>query len=349
MKRVLLTGAGGFVGSHTLIHFLHNTDWEIVATDSFRHKGKTDRLNEMLDNHPEYRPRVTIITHDLTAPFSPQMIDKIGLIDYIVNMASESHVDRSIAAPRAFINNNVNLMLTMLELAQEIWGLKGENKRPPVEAKFLQVSTDEVFGPAYGDYEHVEGDYHRPSNPYAASKAAQEDIGHSFWRTFNIPYMQSNTMNIIGEMQEPEKLMMKAVKCAMTGEVMPIFANKDKTAAGSRKFMHARNQADALLFILQNIQPQLYVDGAKEPSIFNVVGSKEISNLDMALLAASFTGKELNYSLVDFHSARPGHDLRYALDGTKMEKLGWKPPMTLEETVKTTVEWTLEHPEWLLE
>lgn len=337
VKRILLTGAGGFVGSHTLIHFLHNTDWEIVATDSFRHKGKTDRINEMLVTHPEFKHRVTVITHDLTAPFSAQMREKIGKIDYVVNMASESHVDRSIDDPRTFVNNNVNLMLTMLEFAVE----------SPVQ-KFLHISTDEVYGPAYGDYSHVEGDYHRPSNPYAASKAMQEDLGHSFWRTYGIPYMQSNTMNIIGEMQEPEKLMMKAVKCAMEGTTMPIFANKDKSAAGSRKYMHARNQADALLFILKNVEPALYANGDKEPQVFNVVGSKEITNLDMALLAASFTGKKLNYELIDFHSARPGHDLRYSLDGTKMENLGWEAPMSLEETVKSTVEWSLKHPEWLL-
>lgn len=336
-KRVLLTGIGGFCGSHILIHLLHNTDWQIIGTDSFRHLGKTDRITQMMKPYPEYWERVTILTHDLTAPFSSQFKAKLGKIDYILNVASESHVDRSIDNPRDFVNNNVNLMHTMLEYARDC----------PVE-KFLHISTDEVYGVAPPGYDHVEGDYLRPSNPYAASKGMQELLGHSYWRTFGVPYMQSNTMNILGQLQDPEKLFMKAIRCAVTGDVMPIYANKDKTAAGTRKYLHARNQADGLLFILNNCTPEMYLNGDKEPSMFNIVGEQEISNLDMALLAAKYTGKTLNYEMVNFHESRPGHDLRYSLDGTKMKKLGWKPPMTFEESVKTTVEWTLAHPEWLL-
>lgn len=336
MKKILLTGAGGFVGAHTLIHFLHNTDWEIVVIDSFRHMGKTDRVTHMLETHPEYIPRVTVLTHDLSVPFSAQLIERIGPIDYIVNMASESSVDRSITSPREFVNNNVNLMHTMTEYA----------RAQPVK-KFLHISTDEVYGPAAQGYHHIEGDYHRPSNPYAASKAMQEDLGWACWRTYGLPYMQTNTMNIIGEMQDPEKLVPMIIKSAMNGTVMPIFANKDKSAAGTRKYLHARNQADALLFILNNLEPQTYPE-SDAPSIFNIVGDNEISNLDMALLVASYTGKELKYDLVDVHTARPGHDLRYSLDGTKLAELGWSAPMKFEDSVKSTVEWAMEHPEWSL-
>lgn len=334
--RLLLTGAGGFVGAHTLIHLLHNTDWEIICVDSFRHMGKTDRVTHMLETHPEYISRVTVVTHDLTAPFSAQLINRIGPIDYVVNMASESSVDRSITDPRTFVNNNVNLMHTMLEYVRDSF-IK----------KFLQVSTDEVYGPADPGYHHIEGDYHRPSNPYAASKAMQEDLGWAYWRTYGIPYMQTNTMNIIGEMQDPEKLIPRAIQCAMSGETMPIFANPDKSAAGTRKYLHARNQADALLFVLQNVEPNTYPE-SKTPSIFNVVGDNEISNLDIALMVAKFAGKKLNYELVDVHTARPGHDLRYSLDGTKLAELGWKAPMSFEDSLRSTVEWTILHPEWSL-
>lgn len=340
-KRVLLTGAGGFVGAHTLMHFLHNTDWEIIVIDSFRHMGKTDRITNMMVAYPKYNSRFTVLTHDLSVPFSDQFVQKLGKIDYIVNMASQSSVDRSIIDPRDFFNNNTNLMFTVLDYARE----------HPVE-KFLHISTDEVYGPAPEDYSHIEGDYHRPSNPYAASKAAQEDIGHAYWRTYSkperaFPYIQTNTMNIIGEMQDPEKLVPRVIQCAMSGEEMPIFADKNK-AAGSRKYLHARNQADALLFILQNVEPTNYQLGAKAPPIFNIVGDTEMSNLDMALLVGSFTGKILNYKLVDVYTARPGHDTRYSLDGTKLAALGWKAPMKFEETVKSTVEWTLKNPEWML-
>lgn len=335
-KRVLLTGGGGFVGAHTLMHLLHNTDWHVVVTDSFRHMGKTDRITNMMAAYPEYISRFAVVTHDLTVPFSPQLIQQIGDVDYIINMASQSSVDRSIAYPRDFFNNNTALMWTMVEYALEVKA-----------KKFLHISTDEVYGPAPQGYNHVEGDYHRPSNPYAASKAAMEDIGYACWRTYGLPYIQTNTMNIIGEMQDPEKLVPRVIQAAVKGEQMPIFADKNK-AAGTRKYLHARNQADALLFILNNVEPSAYLDGAKHPEIFNIVGDREISNLDMALLVASHTGKKLNYNLVDVYSARPGHDTRYSLDGSKLAALGWEAPMKFEETVKSTVEWTLKNPEWML-
>ena len=335
-KTCLITGGGGFCGAHAIMHYLHNTDWEIISVDSFRHLGKTDRITGMIDAHPYYAPRIKVLTHDLAVPFSKQFVEKLGRIDYIVNMASLSHVDTSITAPRDFVNNNINLMLTMLEYVRE----------HPVE-KFLHISTDEVYGPAPMDYSHVEQDYHRPSNPYSASKAAQEDLGHAYWRTYGIPYIQTNTMNIIGEMQDPEKLVPMIIKCAVKGETMPIFANKDKSAAGTRKYLHARNQADALLFILKNVTPTKWPD-TDEPPVFNVVGDREISNLDMALLVAGYTGKELKYELVNVHSARPGHDLRYSLDGTKLAELGWEAPMKFEDTVESTVKWTMAHPEWML-
>lgn len=335
-KRLLITGGGGFVGSHTIMHLLHNTDWDIITIDSFRHMGKTDRITDMMRSYPNYASRLTVLTHDLAVPMSEQFLDRLGMVDYVINMASQSHVDRSITEPRDFFNNNTNLMWTMVEYVRTL----------PVR-KFLHVSTDEVYGPAAISYNHIEGDYHRPSNPYAASKAAMEDIGHSAWRTYGIPYIQTNTMNIIGEMQDPEKLVPKAIKCAMSGKEMPIFADKHR-AAGTRKYLHARNQADALLFILKNVEPTVYQKGDEAPQIFNVVGEREMSNLDMALLVASFTGRELNYKLVDVYTARPGHDSRYSLNGEKLEKLGWKAPLSFEDTVKSTVEWTLKHPEWML-
>lgn len=333
MKRVLLTGAGGFVGSHALRHILEVTDWHVICTDSFRHKGLSERIVNQLEGMD--MSRVEVITHDLIAPFSSQLIRRLGKLDYIISMASESHVDRSIEEPRDFIENNVRLILTLLEYARV----------HPVE-KFLQVSTDEVYGPAPGEHLHKEWETYLPSNPYSASKAAQESVCFSYWRTYGVPLILTNTMNIIGEMQDPEKFIPKTMQMIAQGKPMTIHASSEGEI-GSRFYLHARNQADALVYLLNNITPARYGQ-ADRPDKYHIVGEREVNNLEMAQLVARYMDKELVYELVDFHSSRPGHDLRYGLDGTKLAEAGWKAPLGLEESLKRTVEWTVAHPEWLL-
>ena len=380
IERVLLTGAGGFVGHHTLEHLLVNTDWHVVCTDSFRHAGKTDRIREVIDSHVEsqvmgtglgggapvwvetrpWRDRVTVVTHDLTAPFSDQLRERIGPVQAIVSMASESHVDHSISDPVPFVENNVSLVLNLLELARSY-------DDPPL---FLQVSTDEVYGPAYEGHDHREWEPAIPSNPYSASKAAQEAICISYWRTYGVPLVLTNTMNIIGERQDPEKFMPMVIKRVLEGRVVQVHGSPGGRP-GSRYYLHARNQADALLYLLRFFTDGVGVDeeaaaayetgagidgeslvwghGAEQPPRFHVVGEREVDNLEMAeLIASHVPGRELHAELVDFHSSRPGHDLRYALDGSKMASIGWSAPFPLEETIRRTVEWTLGHPEWLL-
>lgn len=349
MKRVLLTGAGGFVGHHCLEHLLVNTDWEIVCLDSFRHRGKTDRIREVLDG-VDPGGRVRVLTHDLRVPISEQLDFEIGAINYVISMASDSHVDRSCSDPRPFIESNVALVLTLLE-----WMRHRARLGPDGIQKFIHVSTDEVYGPAVGTHNHYEGEPHRPSNPYSASKACQEDIVFAYWRTFGLPVAVSNTMNIIGERQDPEKFVPLVLRAVLRGEVVKIHAGLvpalGELQAGSRFYLHARNQADALLFLLRT-QPFPRYGEVKEPGAtmgrWNVVGEMEIDNLNMAHLIADYAGNELRYELVDFHSSRPGHDLRYALDGSKLTELGWTPPMPLAESLQKTVRWTLEHRHWLL-
>lgn len=333
MKRVLLTGAGGFVGSHIVRHLLINTDWELVLIDSFRHKGKTDRITTQLKDIPNALDRIQVVVHNLAAPISEQMAEYIGHIDYVLNVASESHVDRSIDDPRNFIENNVALVLTMLEYIRQY----------PVD-KFVQISTDEVYGPAPECHAHKEGEPHKPSNPYSASKAAQEDICYSYWRTYNLPICITNTMNIIGELQDPEKYIPMVIQKVVSGETVTIHASADGSKIGTRFYLHARNQADALLYLLNHVDFPKYGEG--DIAHYHVVGEREVNNLELAELVAKFIGKKLSYELVDFHSSRPGHDLRYALDGTKIKEAGWTPKLTFEDSLKRTVEWTLEHPEW---
>lgn len=343
-KRIMLTGAGGFVGSHVLRHFLTNTAAHLVCPVTFRHHGNPDRITSAYADHPEWWSRVDIVTHDLTTPPSCTTLDRFGRIDYILNVASESHVDRSIQYPGEFIRNNVDLMLNVLDLARVL--------HPRM---LLQMSTDEVYGPAPEDHRHVEWEAIAPSNPYSASKAAQEAIAFSYWRTYGVPVVITNTMNIVGEMQDPEKFVPMIISKLQSGE--PITVHTDAQGVpGSRFYLHARNLADAWLYLLDHEghawDMATYADGSSRPSRFNIVGEREVDNIEMVLMIADAMGVSREQAMsqiqrVDFHSSRPGHDLRYALDGTAMARIGWRAPMPLEASLKKTVQWTLDHSPWL--
>lgn len=333
-KRLCVTGIGGFIGSHFLEHVMVNTDWHITGLASWQHKGCPERIQEIVS---KYKDRIDIITHDIVAPFTQQTINRIGKVDFIVNIAAESHVDRSITNPVPFVQNNVNLVLNMLELARQI--------KPKM---FLQISTDEVYGAAPDGINHKEWSTILPSNPYSASKACQEAIAISYWRTYGVPVVITNTMNNFGERQDKEKFVAKVIDRVIKGETVPVHGVPGRI--GSRYYLHARNHADGLLYILKNLPATDYLEGVVDrPDRYNLVGDKEIDNLEMATMISNILGKPLNYELVDFHSTRPGHDHRYALDGKKLKDLGWNPPLTVEESLRKCVDWTLkpENKIWL--
>lgn len=336
-KRVFLTGAGGFVGSHVMRHILMNTDWEIIAPVTFTHQGKSDRIASALENNEDWHARVNVIMMDLTAPIDEPTLSRIGPVTEIWNIASASHVDTSIAEPGAFIQNNVALMTNLLDFARRV--------KPEI---FLQMSTDEVYGPAPEGYNHVEWDTIKPSNPYSASKAAQEAICFSYWRTYAVPVVITNTMNIIGEMQDPEKFVPMAIKRILAGQCVPVHVSPSGVS-GSRYYLHARNLADAWMTISNNSIPALYSNGYTEPDRYHIVGEREVSNEEMVRLIAEILEVEPLIENVNFHNSRPGHDLRYALDGKKIARdFLWTMPVPFEESLRKTVEWTVKHPEWLL-
>jgi dTDP-glucose 4,6-dehydratase len=343
-KKVLLTGAGGFAGSHCLEHLLVNTDWDVVCTDSFKHKGKTDRIAEVLAARPEQAHRVTVVTHDLTAPFSTQIREKIGRCDYILAYASESHVNRSITDPVPFVMNNVAVILNTLEYARMA--------RPEA---FLMVSTDEVYGPILDNIPFKEWDRIIPSNPYSGSKAAQEAIAISYWRTYNVPVVIVNSMNVIGERQDPEKYVPLVINKCLKGEELTIHGSPDNI--GSRHYMHARNLADAILFILRKQSPAPYhqyipayvVRSEDRPDRYNIAPPDRVDNLTLAKMIAGYIGVDIPYKFEDFPDQRPGHDAHYGLDSTKLFDLGWKQPVDFEASLKKTVEWYLKNPQWLRE
>lgn len=332
MRRVLLTGAAGFLGSHALRHLLVNTDWDIVCPVSFAHKGLPERITGQVDQ-PEWWSRVTIVRCDLACPINDTTRALFGPVDYVINYASQSHVDRSIADPAPFVTNNINLMVNLLEYARTLpLGL------------FVQISTDEVYGSPPPGVANAEWDPIIPSNPYSASKAAQEALAISYWRTYNLPLVIVNCMNLIGEMQDPEKFVPNTIGRVLRGETVDVHASPDGVI-GSRYYLHARNLADAVLFLTLRGRPSMY-PRADRPDRWNVVGEREVSNLEMAQLVADALGQELRYRLVDFHTHRPGHDLRYALDGAKLAAAGWTMPIPLEDSLRALVKWTVEHPLW---
>lgn len=325
-KRILLSGISGFVGSHLMSHILKNTDWEIVGIASWRHKGMPTRVAED-ENYKKDINRVKIITHDLSAPITPDLIERIGHIDVILNLASDSHVDRSITDPVPFVMNNVSSTLNMLEFARIC--------KPKL---FLQFSTDEVYGQAKKEEYHKEWDAIKPSNPYSASKGCQECLAVSYWRTYSVPIIITNTMNIYGQYQDKEKFVPLVIDKIMKGETVSIHGYPDKKEAGTRFYLHARNIASAIQFIVEKVEPKLYPE-IDRPERFNVVGEVELDNLTLAQKIATILGKELKYEIVSFHASRPGHDLRYALDGQKLKDYGFNYPVSFEESLEATVKW----------
>jgi dTDP-glucose 4,6-dehydratase len=333
--RVLITGIGGSIGCHVLAHILHNTTWTITGIDSFRHKGLTDRVSVAIQDHPEWSSRIKVFTHDLCAPISTQLSDKIGDIDSIVHLASLSDVQASIDYPAPFILNNVQITTNILDYARNVR-----------LQSFVHFSTDEVYGPSGESEGHPEWSTILPSNPYAASKACQEAIAIAYWRSYGVPLIITNTMNNFGEMQQSSKFPAMIQNKVTAGETVTIHGNKN--SIGSRHYIHSRNTADALLFILKNVKPYQHQAGEIDrPTRLNIVGDKRVNNLELAKLIAKLLGKPLKYELVDFHAARPGHDRHYGLDGTKLADLGWKSPVSFEESLAKTLEWSKENPEWL--
>lgn len=338
-KRLLLSGCAGSIGIHTLAHLMTNTDWEVVGIDSFRHKGWSDRLNAHFKSHPDHVKRVKVITHDLSAPFSELTRQKIGHIDYIINMASLSDVEASIQDPAAFFQNNVALVLNMLEYARTLPDLKA----------FIQISTDEVYGPTTGKSDgYEEWETMLPSNPYAASKAAQEMAAIAWWRSYNIPLIITNTMNNFGEMQQSSKYPVMIQRALANDETITIHSIGEEI--GSRSYIHSRNFSDALLFLLRNVKPHLHIPGKVDrPDRFHIAGDKQVDNLELVKLIAKLMGKEetFKYEMVDVHSTRPGHDPHYGLRHDKIKSLGWKSPVGFEESLKNTIEWQTENNEWI--
>ncbi len=334
MKTVLLTGAGGSIGIHVLGHLMHNTDWNVVALDSFHHKGYKDRLERTYKDHPEWKERVKEIQHDLTCPISPELQKAIGPIDYILHLAALSDVFFSVENPVWTIKNNVDSTLVMLEYARAV--------KPE---QFIYFSTDEVYGPVKRGGTHKEWATHRPSNAYSASKAASEDICYCYWRGYGVPVIITNTMNNWGEMQSASKFPVIVQKKLEAGETVTIHGSENEP--GTRFYIHSRNTADALLHIIKLGAKHHEIGEMDEPHRYHIVGDQCLSNLELAQNIAALMGKDLKYEMVDFHKHNPAHDIHYGLEDNNLRATGWKQPKTFAESMKSTIEWQKANPEWI--
>ena len=325
-KNILITGGCGFIGHHLVEHIFRKTAWNIYIIDKLSYASYgLDRLRDIgyIDNK-----RIKIFTLDLINTITEGVIKELGDINYIIHMAAETHIDNSIKNPVEIIYNNVMSTINILEYTRTCKTLE----------KFFYFSTDEVYGSAAKNISFKETDKHNPTNPYSASKSAGEQFCTAYENTYKIPIVMVNVMNAFGERQHVEKFIPKCIKYILDEKTIHIHSDKNCINSGSRFYIHARNIAAAILFLIKN---------GKIGELYHITGEKEVSNLEMAQFIANIIGKELNYEMVNFHNERPGHDLRYCLDGTKLFSLGFKLPINFEESLKNTILWTLENKKWL--
>ena len=322
-KTILITGGAGFIGAHIIEGIMKNTDWDIVVLDRLDISGNLERMRD-IDIWEKEKHRVKFLWWDLKSEINDCIKKEIGKVDYIWHLAASSHVDRSISDPFPFVMNNIVGTCNILNFARTDENLK----------LFINFNTDECFGPAPEGVFFKESDRHSPKNPYAATKVGQWALGVAFENCYKLPIINTYTMNVYGERQHPEKFIPMVIRKSLLGEKVTIHSNKDKTEAGKRHYIHARNVCQALLFLTQK--------GFLKYDEFNIVGEKEIDNLSLAKFIAGVVGKELQYEMVDFHSSRPGHDLRYALSGEKLNAAGFVFPKNFNESLEKTIKWYLE-------
>lgn len=328
--RVLVTGLCGFIGHHLADVVLNETDWDLVALDRIDATSTPMRLRHVKDWN-RHHSRVSFVWHDLRAPINGSVERAIGQVDGVVHLAAQTHVDRSIEDPLQFVQDNVLGTAHLLD-----WWRKVAAQR-----FLVHVSTDEVFGSAPEGVYYREFDRYNSSNPYSASKAGAEELAVAFSNTYNLKIAVIRWMNIFGERQHPEKFVPMTVRNVLEGRRVHVHSDPVTKQSGSRFYLHAENAARAAIWLVQQ------ESSWKKFDKWNVVGEQEISNLDMARSIAAILDRPLHCELIPFPPNRPGHDARYALDGSKLARAGFTYPMTLDESLTRTVQWFAENREWL--
>ncbi|CAO96381.1 dTDP-glucose 4,6-dehydratase [Erwinia tasmaniensis] len=335
--KILVTGGAGFIGSAVIRHIIKNTNDTVLNVDKLTYAGNLESLQDISDS-----PRYHFSKTDICDPESLNRIFNDFEPDVVMHLAAESHVDRSIDGPAAFIETNIIGTYVLLEAARIYWfGLPFERKEA---FRFHHISTDEVFGDLHGtDDLFTEQTAYAPSSPYSASKASSDHLVRAWLRTYGLPVIVTNCSNNYGPYHFPEKLIPLTILNALAGKPLPVYGNGKQV----RDWLYVEDHARALYRV---------ATAGRVGETYNIGGHNERQNIDVVntickilnrLVVDKPYGVDDYSALITFVRDRPGHDVRYAIDATKIGKeLGWLPEETFETGVEKTVRWYLENTEW---
>lgn len=333
--KIIITGGAGFIGSAVIRHIIQTTNHEVLNVDKLTYAGNLESLS-LVDQNPRYHFSQT----DICDRVELDKLFKLFQPDAVMHLAAESHVDRSISGPYTFIKTNIIGTYTLLEVARKYW-LQLDEKRQ-AEFKFHHISTDEVYGDLEGTTDlFTETTSYAPSSPYSASKASSDHLVQAWHRTYGLPTIVTNCSNNYGSYHFPEKLIPLVILNALEGKSLPIYGKGDQI----RDWLFVEDHARALYKVVtEGVVGETYnIGGHNEKQNIEVV--KTICKILNELKPQS-NGQQYE-SLITFVKDRPGHDLRYAIDATKIgNELGWKPKETFETGIRKTVEWYLNNLDW---
>lgn len=331
MKKILITGGAGFIGSHVVRLFVNKySDYHIYNLDALTYAGNLENLKDVQD-----KPNYSFIKGDITDEAFINVIFEKYQFDAVIHLAAESHVDRSISSPLEFVKTNVLGTVVLLNACRYYWKDKYAGKL------FYHVSTDEVYGTLGKTGFFTEETAYDPHSPYSASKAASDHFVMAYHDTYGIPVVMSNCSNNYGSHHFPEKLIPLMINNIKNNKPLPVYGKGENV----RDWLFVEDHAKAIDIIFHK---------GKIGESYNVGGFNEWKNIDLVHLLCKIMDKKLGRAegesarLITYVKDRPGHDLRYAIDATKLNKeLGWKPSLQFEEGLEKTVDWYLANEEWV--